>query len=421
MANGRIRRALIRVVNDDNLDLYLLGTVALVFTVLGITGVSDVKTTSAAVVALLALLAFSQIRSRRLIEQIGAGARGTTLFSRDFPADLMTRRAEAFDILVVGVSMTRTVQTMRTDMTSILAAGGRVRVLVLDPTDPALMAAADNRIAVRHWSGTTAKRITATLDDLTSLRAVTGGRLEIRVSSVIPSAGLQCLDTASPRGLVCAQYYESVPDGESGPVFTLRPPDGTWYQHFVAEAERLWEAGTDWPFTAASSAQRAPRPVFADQFGPELDTAIDETPDLFITGVARNVIVNTAFGRLSSKLAAGDRVRFLLVDPDSPSIATAASRYHEPRTDDSVRERVLHTLRLLAELKNSTGGDLSVRLTEHPVAAGVIRTDVALFGEYFTYRTRGPAKFVLQSADSGYATFTEEAEKLWESAKPHEW
>jgi uncharacterized paraquat-inducible protein A len=67
---GRVRRSLIRVISDDNLDLYLLGTVALVFTMLGITGISDVKTTSAVVVALLALLAFSQIRSRRLLEQI---------------------------------------------------------------------------------------------------------------------------------------------------------------------------------------------------------------------------------------------------------------------------------------------------------------------------------------------------------------
>lgn len=81
---GRVRRSLIRVINDDNLDLYLLGTVALVFTVLGITGISDVKTTSAAVVALLALLAFSQIRTRRLMEQLRDARLGgaTALFSR---------------------------------------------------------------------------------------------------------------------------------------------------------------------------------------------------------------------------------------------------------------------------------------------------------------------------------------------------
>jgi hypothetical protein len=315
--------------------------------------------------------------------------------------------------------MTRTVQGMRSDMTSILAAGGRIRVLVLDPTDRALMAVADNRIAVRHWAGTTAKRITTTLDDLTSLRAVTGGRLEIRVSSVIPSAGLHCIDSTSQRGLVTVQYYEYAPDGETAPVFTLRPPDGAWYQHFLAEAERLWKAGTDWPLSTDAAAKRAPRPLFGEQFGPELDEAIDEAEDLLITGVARNVIVNSAFGRLSRKLASGHRIRFVLVDPDSTAIATAADRYHESRSADSVRERVRHTLRLLAELKSGTGGDLSVRLTEHPVAVGLIRTEAALFGDYFTFRALGPSRFVLQPDDIGYDTFLSEAEKLWETATPH--
>lgn len=87
VGQGRVRRALVHVINDDNLDLYLLGTVALVFTVLGITGISDTKTTSAVVVALLALLAFSQIRSRRLIEQMRDERLGgaTALFSRTSP------------------------------------------------------------------------------------------------------------------------------------------------------------------------------------------------------------------------------------------------------------------------------------------------------------------------------------------------
>src|SRR4051812_38668701 len=139
MGDGRLRRALIRVIGDDNLDLYLLGTVALVFTVLGITGISDAKTTSSVVIALLALLAFSQIRSRKLIEQIRATNSGGTVFARELPAELVPRRAQARDLLLVGHSMTRTVQGMRADMTAILTAGGRIRVLVLDPTDEALI------------------------------------------------------------------------------------------------------------------------------------------------------------------------------------------------------------------------------------------------------------------------------------------
>ena len=88
-----------------------------------------------------------------------------------------------------------------------------------------------------------------------------------------------------------------------------------------------------------------------------------------------------------------------------------------------------HTLRLLAELKRATGGDLSVRLTSYPVAMGVISVDgnpdsrsdfSALFAEYFTYRARGEPRFVLQPADSRwFENLYQEAEALWATAREH--
>lgn len=40
---------------------------------------------------------------------------------------------------------------------------------------------------------------------------------------------------------MCVQHYEYHPHGDAAPVFTLEPSDGGWYQHFVDEAERLWD------------------------------------------------------------------------------------------------------------------------------------------------------------------------------------
>jgi hypothetical protein len=53
----------------------------------------------------------------------------------------------------------------------------------------------------------------------------------------------------------------------------------------------------------------------------------------------------------------------------------ASERYYAERSPDSTRERVRHTLRLLAELKRATGGKLSIRLASHPLAMGVISVD----------------------------------------------
>jgi hypothetical protein len=424
MANGpgRVRRSLIRVISDDNLDLYLLGTVALLFTVLGITGVSDVKTSSAVVVALLALLAFSQIKSRRLLEQIHGERQGgaTALFSQEFPADLIPRRAQAHDLLLMGLSMSRTVHGMRAEMSGILTAGGRIRVLVLDPTDEALVATAEHRAGVTLGPGKLQSRILATLDDLTALRERVGGGLEIRVSSVIPAAGFTCLDVATARGLVCVQYYEYRADGEAAPIFTLQRSDGTWYQHFIAEAERLWEAGTDWPLSPADAAARAHRPLFSTEFGPEFDAAVDAADELLITGVARNIFVNNNYRRFERKLLDGEKIRILLVDPESPAIGMAADRYHPKRTPEGFRERIEHTLRLLKELRSSTGGDLSVRLTPHLISMFQIITDSALFAEYYVYQDLAKPKFVLTADSDEYEIFRTEAEKLWDNARVHE-
>ncbi|GGU77323.1 DUF5919 domain-containing protein [Lentzea flava] len=234
-------------VTDDNLDLYLLALVGLVFTVLGITGLSDVTTLASAVLALLAILAFSQIKSRKLTQRINGARSGAVALRGEFPPDLIDRRASASDILLIGLTMTRTVQGMRTDLPTVLKTGGRVRVLVLDPTDERLMVIADRHRAHSQGVEHLRARIRATLDDLTSVRERHGGRLEIRVLSTIPSAGFNCLDVRKPNGVVCVQHYEFHPEGEAAPIMVLSKDDAPWYQRFAAEAERLWESGADWP------------------------------------------------------------------------------------------------------------------------------------------------------------------------------
>jgi len=104
-------------------------------------------------------------------------------------------------------------------------------------------------------------------------------------------------------------------------------------------------------------------------------------------------------------------------------------RYYAGRSADSTRERVRQTLRFLAELKPTTGGDLSVRLTPHPLAMGVIAIDgspdrhsdvSAVFAEYYTYQAPGEPKFTLQPSDTRwFESLHREAEALWAAATEH--
>jgi hypothetical protein len=240
--------------------------------------------------------------------------------------------------------------------------------------------------------------------------------------------GINAIDPESPDGVIVLQHYEHRPEAEAAPIFCLRPADRIWYEHFLAEAKRIWDDGTPWPLPATLALNRAHRPLFQIEFGPELENSLSEARELLITGVTRNTLFMRNYSKFEDWLRSGCRIRVVLVDPSSNAIGAAAERYYAERSADTMRERVRHTLRLLAELKHSTAGDLSVRLTSRLLSMGLISADgspdarsgsSALFIEYYSYQARREPKFVLQPADGQWFDhFEQEAEALWTGAKP---
>jgi hypothetical protein len=112
-------------------------------------------------------------------------------------------------------------------------------------------------------------------------------------------------------------------------------------------------------------------------------------------------------------------MRFLLVDPSSSAVDVAAERYHAERSGDTARERIRASLRLLNELWRMSSGDLSVRLTWHPLATGLIAVNprapgAAVYVEYYTFQAPGEPIFSMRPEDGyGYDTFLGEGEALW--------
>jgi hypothetical protein len=430
-ARGSVTRRIMRAVTNEYLDLYILAVAALAFTVLGFVGVASLKVLASAILALLAVLAYSQIRSRQHVAEIARDQRSDPLsaFHAEFPEDLEARRGTASSLLLIGMSMTRTVQAgSLTVLRQMLRAGGRIRVLVLDPTDDALIRAASEHRQNGITAGHLRRRVEATLDELAVLHDATGGDLEIRVSTFIPQMGINVIDAGTANGLIVLQHYEHRPAGESAPIFSLKPVDGFWYGHFAAEAERLWQDGIPWPLAPSAALNRSARLVFKQEFGPELELAMSQARELLITGVTRNTLINSKYKNFENWLNRGCRIRILLIEPSSAAIGVAAERYYAERSPDSTRERVQHTLRLLTQLKRATNGDLSVRLTTHPLAMGVIAVDAstdnrseasALFAEYYTYQAPGEPKFLLQTSDNQwFENLYQEAEALWAGAAP---
>jgi hypothetical protein len=426
-----VMKSFLKALRDENLDLYILVFAALVFTVLGAVNISSVATLSSVTLGALAFLALSQIRSRRHVAEIARSHHIDPLavLRAEFPVDLAQRRASAMDYLYIGISMARTVQTMRNDLRRMLLDGAKVRVLLLDPTDEPSLRQAALRAGNNADPKRLAARINASLEEIAFLREETHGDVEIRVLRHLPAMSVNAIETQSSHGVICVQHYEYRASAESLPIIQLESKDGFWYQHFVLEAERMWEGGDPWPPPPGLELTSAQRPQFKESFGGELITAMHSAHELLITGVTRNTLVHTNYENFEKWLTRGCKIRFLLIDPESEAMATAADRYYAGRSPENPRERGRHTLRLLNELQRSTKGDLSVRLSPHPLAMGMIAVDSsrgapgemsALFLEYFTYQASGEPKFVVLPSDERWFThFVDEAEALWRGASDH--
>jgi hypothetical protein len=197
------------------------------------------------VLALLAVLAFSQLRTRRELTAIyrSQQIRRTSLFTTQFPDDLHARRAAAHDYLYIGRSMARTAVTSVGEFGRAIARGSTIRVVVADPTDEHLI-----RTIARGWRrdapDDVRRRINATLRELASIRANGPGQLQVRVLAVVPHISVNMIDPDDDTGLLVVQQYEYRASGEPGPIWTLTPEDGYWYEHFRSEAERIWQHAT---------------------------------------------------------------------------------------------------------------------------------------------------------------------------------
>jgi hypothetical protein len=427
---NRVIRLAANILEDEYLDLYALAAAALVFTILGVIGIASIADLASMILALLTVLAFSQIRSRRQIAGIANARRADpfSLFAAEFPPDLIRLRASATDLLLIGITMSRTVQgSSREDMRQTLLHGGRIRILLLDPTDDSLLEQAVSKHGANLNAQRLRARIQATLDELTSLRASINGKLEIRVAGFVPSMGINAINSDSSQGVLVVQHYQHKPPAEAAPIISLGARDGSWYGHFLAEAERMWQDSRPWPLARAHTLARAPRPAFLDAFGTELDRSMSGASDLLITGVARNTLLTSSYSEFEEWLRHGCQIRFLLVNPSSDyTVSYAAERYYAERSLSTLRERINHALRLLEELQRSTAGTLSVRLTSYPLPLGIIAVDStpalrsetsAIFAEYYTYQAPGKPKFVLQPTDGRwYDNVLGEAEALWASA-----
>lgn len=251
---ARRGRRLSRLTGRD-LEAYLVAGTALVVGLLGLIDLADPGTVSAVTLAALGLLVFDTMLGRRQLRRVrsdlstlGAALRaGGTATSADrvlqesVPGSAFDL-GRAGDLRLVGVTLNRTVRNHLAELRRQLAAGGMLKVMIIDPDGPAAREAAR-----RHGFDEDAEvfehRLQPTLDLLRHLADTAGGRLEVRLLGFVPAFGLIMIDPETAGGRVLVDIYSHRPDGREAVVAMTAERDPIWFHHFRQEFDRIWQRG----------------------------------------------------------------------------------------------------------------------------------------------------------------------------------
>lgn len=231
----------------DNIDLWILLILAVVFAALGITGIVDDKILNPLVIALLGAIAYSQIRSRNLTTEVTRSwkQRRTELFLKSFPEEYENARSSmSQSYFFAGISMKRTLPIVQPHLVRVLQNGGSVRILLPNPQNgPLLQMIASSR---GHTDTASSRRsIENSLADARQMQALHGEGLRVRLTDVLPRLGINAMELDHPGASIMIQMYEHSPKEESAPIFFLTHSDKDWFSHFHEHINRLWDSGND--------------------------------------------------------------------------------------------------------------------------------------------------------------------------------
>lgn len=240
---------LIGAVTHRDVDLYtLLGASVLL---LGVELWAQ-NWTTALFAATLGAFALSMVRLRHDVGTMSEERSGlASIFLDKTPADVISSMKNAKDLLLIGVSLDRTLRNAYTPLEVFLTQRGRLRVLVVDPRSEWSVRVADRRAYQEHGIGQRRAHIEASIAAFRQLRDRTGGNVEIRVTDDPLTFGATMIDGTEFTGetqIVIQHYsYKKRHATEPNPVFAVRPSDRKWFAEFREELDNLWRDGSLWP------------------------------------------------------------------------------------------------------------------------------------------------------------------------------
>lgn len=232
----------------ENIETYLVILLVFAIGLANLVGWSIPSNWIASItLAALGILAIAAPKSERRMEGLAQKlAESTnTLFLEEFPAIINNDFAEATEVWMIGVTLTRTVRTYYSTIEKKLQKGQTIRVLLVHP-EGAAVEMAETRVYGRSNVERIKAEIRGILGDLCDLCSTTSGKLEIRTVRNPLTFGAMVMNPDSESGILYLEHYPFKIEGGSKPKLVLRWQDGRWYKFYRDELRTLWDNSQDW-------------------------------------------------------------------------------------------------------------------------------------------------------------------------------
>jgi len=232
-----------------NLDLYLTLVVAAAILVADLLGLNTQQIIFNVLLALLGLLAFGMLEDRRVRERIAEAIEEGPFHHHQFfhewddrPFRARVKNARTLDLLAIAnyVFLSQNSQSLK----SLIARGGKIRCVLIDPRSEALVAA--TRLAVGYEKDP--KYLTAQIELALQELAVLAQnaddlqQVQVRLVPILPFAIVTSVDADTDNGemYITLNGFEQQPS--SRPSFILsRAKEPKWFRFFQDSFERVWE------------------------------------------------------------------------------------------------------------------------------------------------------------------------------------
>lgn len=230
----------------ENIDLFVTVIVAIGLAVLNLLGLAPASLIGPLTLTVLGLLAVATLGNRYKLEESLAqlNQNHTELFQETQPVGLESDLQQARELWLVGVTLSRTLNTYYNLLESKLARGHTLRVLLVHPDGHGA-----EMLALREYKRHSVTRIRHlihnSLEDLCGLQQHFSN-LEVRVIDYPLGFGGVLVNPETPNGRLYLEHYPFKVPGGSLPKFTLTVGDGRWYQLFKQEVETIWASATPW-------------------------------------------------------------------------------------------------------------------------------------------------------------------------------